>query len=170
MSIEAISKEVVDRVFKKLKQETEAAGYHLNPDEEVTRELIEGLLINEKRYGYWACPCRLAEGKKAIDLDIICPCDYRDPDLNDYGTCFCGLYVTGEIVEGKKKVKPIPERRPTSEERNKTDNHSSTSTEKLSSNCIKPRMLSQCCRAWLQANTPACRHFCLHRLRTVLRD
>ncbi len=133
MSSEAISKEEVDRVFKKLKQETEAGGYHLNPDEEVTRELIEGLLVNEKRYGYWACPCRLAEGKKAMDLDIICPCDYRDPDLNDYGTCFCSLYVSGEIVEGKKKVKPIPERRPISEERNKTDNHSSTSTEKLGS-------------------------------------
>ena len=133
MSREAISKEDVDRVFKKLKQETEAAGYHLDPDEEVTRELIEGLLINQKRYGYWACPCRLAEGKKAIDLDIICPCDYRDPDLNDYGTCFCGLYVTGEIAEGKKKVKPIPERRPTSEERNKTKHHSSTSAEKLGS-------------------------------------
>lgn len=100
-------------------------------DEEVTKELIEGLLVNEKRYGYWACPCRLAEGKKEMDLDIICPCDYRDPDLNDYGSCFCGLYVTGEIVEGKKKVKPIPERRPPSEERNKTGNHSSI--EKLGS-------------------------------------
>jgi|GEM_PF-1063584 len=81
----------------------------------------------------WACPCRLTEGKKEIDLDILCPCDYRDPDLNDYGTCFCGLYVTAEIVKGKKKVKPIPEQRPTSEGRNKTNHHSSTSAEKLGS-------------------------------------
>jgi len=133
MSVEAISNGEVNRVFKKLKHETEAAGYHLNPEEEVTKELIEGLLVNEKRYGYWACPCRLAEGKKEIDLDIICPCDYRDPDLNDYGTCFCSLYVTSEIVEGKKKAKPIPERRPTSEERNKRDDHSSISTETFGS-------------------------------------
>lgn len=45
------------------------------------------LLINERRYGYRACPCRLASGAKEEDLDIICPCDYRDADLNEHGGC-----------------------------------------------------------------------------------
>ena len=83
----------VSRLNKTLSEEAESGGYHLNPDEEITLELVKGLLVNEKRYGYRACPCRLASGDKNEDLDIICPCDYRDPDLADYDTCYCGLYV-----------------------------------------------------------------------------
>ena len=101
----------IETVYKKLKFDTEKFGYFLNPDVEFTKELVKGLLINQDRYGYWACPCRLASGNKKDDLDIICPCDYRDPDLNDYETCFCGLYVSKKVINEEKKVKIIPERR-----------------------------------------------------------
>ena len=114
-----ISPEQVEKLYKKLDSEAEDSGYHLNPDEEFTKELVEGLLVNEKRYGYWACPCRLASTVKEKDLDIICPCDYRDPDLNDYDTCYCGLYVSQAVVDGGKEVKKIPERRPPEEKREK---------------------------------------------------
>ncbi len=107
-----VSPEEVERVFKKLDQEAESAGYHLNPDTTFTLGLIEGMLVNERRYGYWACPCRLASGKKSEDLDIICPCDYRDADLSEYGACFCALYVSQEVKDGKRKTRRIPERRP----------------------------------------------------------
>lgn len=106
-----ISKEEVNRLFKKLNEEAESAGYHLNPDVDMTKKLVKGLLINQNRYGYQSCPCRLASGDKEKDMDIICPCDYRDPDLDEYGTCYCALYVDQEILEGKKKVRSIPERR-----------------------------------------------------------
>ena len=66
-----------------------------------------------------ACPCRLASGKKIKDLDIICPCDYRDSDLSEFGTCYCALYVSQEILDGKKELGPIPERRPSKQEANK---------------------------------------------------
>jgi ferredoxin-thioredoxin reductase catalytic subunit len=107
----------VNRLYDRLKKEAESVGYNLNPDVEVTKELVKGLLINQKRYGYPACPCRLASGKKEVDLDIICPCDYRDPDLSDYNTCYCSLYVSKAVVEGKKKIGSIPERRPPPEKR-----------------------------------------------------
>ncbi|MCX7974972.1 MAG: ferredoxin:glutaredoxin reductase [Candidatus Aminicenantes bacterium] len=106
-----ISPELIETFYLKLKNEGEAAGYYLNPDEKFTKELVKGLLINEQRYGYPACPCRLASGIKEEDLDIICPCDYREADLNEFGTCYCGLYVSEEIVKGQKKVEKIPERR-----------------------------------------------------------
>ena len=108
----------VDRLHEKLDREARAGGYNLNPDMQFTRDLVQGLLVNEKRYGYRACPCRLASGDKADDLDIICPCYYRDPDLEDYGTCYCGLYVSGAVVRGDKTIGPIPERRPAAEQRN----------------------------------------------------
>ncbi len=112
-----ISPEELEQAYQKLRQETEAAGYHLNPDPEFTKALIESLLINEARYGYQACPCRLASGKKEEDLDLICPCDYRDPDLAEHAACYCALYVSEKIYKGESKVKPIPERRPRREER-----------------------------------------------------
>jgi ferredoxin-thioredoxin reductase catalytic subunit len=83
-----VTKEEIDRYYEKLNKEAEAGGYHLNPEVDFTKELVKGLLVNEKRYGYGACPCRLASGDKYEDLDIICPCDYRDPDLIDYDTCY----------------------------------------------------------------------------------
>jgi ferredoxin-thioredoxin reductase catalytic chain len=108
----AVSPEEIDVLYEKLDQEAEASGYHLNPDQEFTRGLVEGLLTNEKRYGYWACPCRLASGDKQEDLDIICPCDYRDADLVDWGACYCALYVSEDVLAGKQETHSIPERRP----------------------------------------------------------
>ncbi|MDD4859802.1 MAG: ferredoxin-thioredoxin reductase catalytic domain-containing protein [Dehalococcoidales bacterium] len=116
---EQISREAIDKLYSRLNQEAEAGGYHLNPNPEFTRDLVRGLLVNEARYGYMACPCRLASGKKAEDLDIICPCDYRDPDLNDYDACYCALYVSQAALNGERKVGSIPERRPPPEQRQK---------------------------------------------------
>src|SRR3989339_981730 len=82
----------IEQLYQKLKKDAESGGYHLNPDEKFIKELVEGLLINQNRFGYQACPCRLAAGKKVEDIDIICPCDYRDPDLTDHDACYCGLY------------------------------------------------------------------------------
>lgn len=107
----AVSQDDIDKLYRRLKREAEAGGYHLNPDVEFTKELVNGLIINERRYGYWACPCRLASGDKKEDLDIICPCDYRAPDLDDYGTCYCALYVSETVLSGERTVGPIPERR-----------------------------------------------------------
>ncbi len=100
-----------------LQKEANDSGYRLNLDVEFTKNLIAGLMKNERRYGYRACPCRLATGKEEQDLDIICPCDYRDPDLNDFGACYCALYVSEEIASGRKTVTPVPERRPPRSER-----------------------------------------------------
>ena len=107
----SIDPERLRKTHEQLKADAEAGGYHLNPDAEWTLGLVEGLLTNEGRYGYPACPCRLASGKKEDDLDIICPCDYRDTDITEYGSCYCALYVSKDIKEGLKKAGPIPERR-----------------------------------------------------------
>ena len=111
----------IESLFLKLLTEAAEGGYRLNPDEEFTRELVESLIVNIDRYSYPACPCRLAAGKRADDLDIICPCDYRDPDLNEFGACYCALYVSADIAEGKGEARSIPERRPSREERGKLD-------------------------------------------------
>jgi ferredoxin-thioredoxin reductase catalytic subunit len=117
--IKEITPEEVDETYQKLKQDSEERGYYLNPDADFTKALISGLLMNGQRYGYWACPCRLASGVRQEDLDIICPCDYRDIDINQFNSCFCGLYVSDDAAHGKKTISSIPDRRSNAEERKK---------------------------------------------------
>ena len=109
------------KLMERLQREAAASGYHLAPDEELVLDLMEGLLTNQERYGYWACPCREAQGERDLDLDIICPCDYRDPDLANYGVCYCSLYVTEAVLRGEQEAAPIPDRRPPVEERKKPE-------------------------------------------------
>ena len=109
---ESITPEQIEKLYQRLDRDARAGGYNLNPDKSFTLGLVESLLINEARYGYWACPCRLADGVREKDLDIICPCDYRDPDLDEYGACFCALYVSDDVRDGKQELTPVPERRP----------------------------------------------------------
>ena len=117
MTLIEIKPEDVVATYRILQKETDDSGYRLNPDVEFTKNLVAGLMKNERRYGYRACPCRLASGKMETDRDIICPCDYRDPDLNDFSACYCALYVSDDIASGRKVVAPVPERRPPRSER-----------------------------------------------------
>jgi ferredoxin-thioredoxin reductase catalytic subunit len=102
----------VEKLYEMLKKVQEAKGYYFNEDKERTFELIEALQVNKERYGYMACPCRLAAGDREKDEDIICPCVYREPDVAEYGSCYCNLYVSAEWNEGKIEKQYVPERRP----------------------------------------------------------
>lgn len=108
----------IERRYQEIRRDAESGGYHLNPDLTLTKGLIEGLLINKERYGYESCPCRLSFGVSDDDRDIICPCDYRDPDLSEFGACYCGLYITGAFITAGTPAPAIPERRPPRSERN----------------------------------------------------
>ena len=89
-----------------------ARGYYLNYNINFLRDLLEGLKTNEERYGYPSCPCRMASGIFELDRDIICPCEYRDQDVQEFGACFCSLYVSKKVYEEKIELVSIPERRP----------------------------------------------------------
>lgn len=102
----------VDGLYDRLKGINEPKGYYLNGDREKTFELLRSLLINKQRYGYMACPCRLAAGEIESDRDIVCPCVYREPDVEEFGSCYCTLYVSADWYTGKIERKEVPERRP----------------------------------------------------------
>jgi len=101
----------VEKLKAMLAKVQKPLGYLFNPDPVIVHELLNGLLINRKRYGYMACPCRLASGDREKDSDIICPCRYREPDVNEYGRCYCGLYVNEAWKMGRLPSIPVPERR-----------------------------------------------------------
>ena len=87
-------------------------GYFLCPDAQLLNDLIDGLATNTNRHGYGSCPCRISCGSKTYDVDIICPCEYRDADIDEFGMCYCGLFVSKQIKEDPSQMGPIPERRP----------------------------------------------------------
>lgn len=101
-----------NQLYEMLKQSQEKLGYYFNKDMDRTMELLEALLANKKRYGYMACPCRLASGDREADKDIICPCVYREPDVKEYGSCYCNLYVSQEWNDETIPHAFVPERRP----------------------------------------------------------
>lgn len=102
----------VEELFEMLKKVQEPRGYFFNRNRESVFDLLRGLLINKERYGYMSCPCRLASGDYAKDADIICPCVYRAPDVEEFGSCYCNLYVSRDWNEGKIEHAYVPERRP----------------------------------------------------------
>ena len=102
----------VEELHAMLKKVQEPKGYYFNKDKERVSDLLEALLVNKERYGYMCCPCRLASGNPARDKDIICPCVYRTPDVEEYGSCYCNLYVSKEWNEDKIPHDYVPERRP----------------------------------------------------------
>ena len=103
-----------EALYEMLRKVQEPKGYSFNNDRERVFELLEALLVNKQRYGYMACPCRLASGNRKNDEDMICPCVYRIQDVKEYGSCYCNLYVSKEWNEGKIAREYVPERRPVS--------------------------------------------------------
>jgi len=102
----------LDKLYDILSRYAESQGIRLNKDKPFVLDIIQGLLTNEARYGYRSCPCRLAKGIKEKDADIICPCVYRDPDITEFGSCYCELYVSTAWNEGALEHQQVPERRP----------------------------------------------------------
>jgi ferredoxin-thioredoxin reductase catalytic subunit len=99
-------------LYERMKKVQEAKGYYFNKDMERTMELLEALLVNKERHGYMGCPCRLLSGDRDADRDIICPCVYSVSDIEEYGSCYCNLYVSTDWNEGKIPREYVPERRP----------------------------------------------------------
>jgi ferredoxin-thioredoxin reductase catalytic chain len=102
----------IEKLYEMLKKVQEAKGYYFNKDRMRTFELLAGLVVNKERYGYMCCPCRLASGDREKDKDITCPCVYREPDVEELGSCYCSLYVSKEWNEEKIPHVYVPERRP----------------------------------------------------------
>lgn len=87
-------------------------GWEVNGEIPFVRRIAQGLATNKERHGYFLCPCRDGDGERALDRDIICPCVYAGPDINEYGQCLCGLFLSSEFKASGKEPQGIPERRP----------------------------------------------------------
>jgi len=81
----------------------------LNPDEALTAPVVTGMAAQALRLGRPYCPCRDVDGLPE-EADLICPCAWAQADIDQYGQCYCGLYLGAG--KDPKTVASIPERRP----------------------------------------------------------
>lgn len=95
---EVVTTKQIEGLFEWIKNTADAFGCKVNPDKTALQGILDGLIKNERRYGYRSCPCRLASGDYLKDSDIICPCAYMSWDLEVYGRCYCALYVTDKYI------------------------------------------------------------------------
>ena len=87
-------------------------GWKVNPNKEIAQTIIDGLNKNKETKGRYYCPCKVTTGDPSVDKDIICPCQYREADVEEYGSCYCNLYVSRQWNEEKIPHEYVPERRP----------------------------------------------------------
>jgi len=100
------------QLYDMMKKVQEPKGYYFNTDTGRVFELLDALILNKQRYEYMGCPCPLLAGDRDKDRDIICPCVYSVPDIAEYGSCYCNLYVSKAWNEGNLPRDYVPERRP----------------------------------------------------------
>jgi ferredoxin-thioredoxin reductase catalytic subunit len=73
---------------------TENNDFVLNPDKWQVEKVADGVLENEKKFGLKLCPCRLRNGTRERDLELICPCNFKiQKTWKEKGECWCGLFV-----------------------------------------------------------------------------
>ena len=73
---------------------TKGNDFILNTDKQHVEAVINGVLENEKQHGLKLCPCRLSNGTRRMDLELICPCNFKKQDCwKKEGRCWCGLFI-----------------------------------------------------------------------------
>jgi ferredoxin-thioredoxin reductase catalytic subunit len=78
---------------------TKNNDFHLNPEKWHVETVAKGILINEKKYALKLCPCRLRNGSREMDLELICPCNFKSqPTWSEKGECWCGLFIKNDTL------------------------------------------------------------------------
>ncbi len=75
----------------------EQKNYALNPSWMMTTNLKSNLCEMEATFGKRYCPCFEPSGDEALDKKMMCPCEYIDDEIAEYGTCHCALFGPADL-------------------------------------------------------------------------
>lgn len=83
-----------EELISKWEEYCKDKDFKLNPDKEHVKTVATGVLANQKEKGLKLCPCRLGDGSKERNLELICPCNFKTHETwKKEGRCWCGLFV-----------------------------------------------------------------------------
>jgi len=76
---------------------TEQKGYALNPNPMMSKNLEVWLSEMEATFGKRYCPCFELSGDAALDKKMLCPCEFIEDEIEEYGPCHCALFGRGDL-------------------------------------------------------------------------
>ena len=71
--------------------------YALNPSWMMTTNLQIWLSEMEATFGKRYCPCFEPSGDAQLDKKMLCPCEFIDDEIKEYGTCHCALFGSQDL-------------------------------------------------------------------------
>ncbi len=79
-------------------------GYAINPSWMMATNLKSNLCEMEATFGKRYCPCFEPSGDKALDKKMMCPCEYVEDEIKEYGTCHCALFGPADLSKEQWKA------------------------------------------------------------------
>ncbi|MBI5194489.1 MAG: ferredoxin:thioredoxin reductase [Nitrospirae bacterium] len=90
--------ESITKITRMVEKYASKGPYHLHPDKDKVRSIIEGLAVNLERYGRPYCPCMPVEKCIKAGIRHVCPCEQHKEDIARQGYCDCALFVRKEFL------------------------------------------------------------------------
>lgn len=85
-----MSKNILKERFNKF---CENQDFELNRDNEFLDQVLTNLVIKKEKEGQYFCPCRLRDGSKERDIELLCPCNFKiQENWKKRKDCWCGLF------------------------------------------------------------------------------
>ncbi|SFV61803.1 Rubredoxin [hydrothermal vent metagenome] len=72
-------------------------NYALNPDLMMTTNLKVWISEMQATFGQRFCPCFEPSDDKELNKKMMCPCEYVEDEIKEYGTCHCALFGRADL-------------------------------------------------------------------------
>lgn len=90
-------KDQVKKQDKWIKKYIVQNNYALNPSWMMSTNLEIWLSEMEATFGKRYCPCFEPSGDAELDKKMMCPCEFIEDEIKEYGTCHCALFGRADL-------------------------------------------------------------------------
>lgn len=87
-----------------LEKYSKQKNYALNPSWMMLTNLKSNLCEMEATFGKRYCPCFEPSGDEVLDKKMMCPCEFIDDEIAEYGTCHCALFGPADLSKADWKA------------------------------------------------------------------
>lgn len=94
----------VKKQHKWIQKYTAQKNYALNPSWMMSTNLEVWLSEMEATFGKRYCPCFEPSGDAELDKKMMCPCEYIEDEIKEYGTCHCALFGNADLDQAGWKA------------------------------------------------------------------
>ncbi|MBU0631669.1 hypothetical protein KKA17_03415 [bacterium] len=90
-------KDQVKKQDKWIKKYIVQKNYALNQSWMMSTNLEIWLSEMEATFGKRYCPCFEPSGDAELDKKMMCPCEFIEDEIKEYGTCHCALFGSADL-------------------------------------------------------------------------